>query len=204
MAQKKKCNGDTARRLGNEYLAQMMIQENVEVLNGYGVKKIVTACPHCFNTLKNEYPQFGGNFEVIHHTELINDLIKEKKISLNNSETEKVTFHDSCYLGRYNNIYDEPRQILQSVDGISTSEMGRNHDKGFCCGAGGGRMFMEELEGKRINEERTREALETNPDTIASACPFCMTMFSDGLKTFDKSDEVKVKDIAEIVSENLK
>ncbi|MBU2493420.1 MAG: 4Fe-4S dicluster domain-containing protein [Bacteroidetes bacterium] len=200
-----KCNGDTARRLGNEYLAQMMMQENIEILNGYGVKKIVTGCPHCYNSLKNEFPQFGGNYEVEHHTEMINRLISENKIELKAEEIKnKVTFHDSCYLGRYNGIYDEPRNSLKEIKGLELIEMQRNKDKGFCCGAGGGRMFLEETEGTRININRTKEALETNPDTIASACPFCMTMMSDGVKEFEKSEEVFVKDIAEIVLENSK
>ena len=198
-----KCNGDTARRLGNEYLAQMMMQENVETLNKYGVKKIVTACPHCFNSLKHEYPQFGGNFEVIHHTELIENLLADGKIKLKDDTTKKrVTYHDSCYLGRYNNVYEEPRKSLNKINGIELIEMDRNKSNGFCCGAGGGRMFMEETEGTRINENRTKEALDTNANTIASACPFCMTMLTDGVKTFEKSEEVEVKDIAEIILEN--
>ncbi|MBN1302749.1 MAG: 4Fe-4S dicluster domain-containing protein [Melioribacteraceae bacterium] len=200
-----KCNGDTARRLGNEYLAQMLIQENVETLNKYKVKKIVTACPHCFNSLKNEYSQFGGNFEVIHHSEMIEKLLNQGKIKISDKSIKnKVTFHDSCYLGRYNDIYDAPRQSLMNVNGLELIEMDRNRDKGFCCGAGGGRMFMEETEGTRINENRAKEALDTGADTIAAACPFCMTMMSDGVKSFDKSDEVAVKDIAEIVLDNLK
>ncbi|MCF8241223.1 MAG: (Fe-S)-binding protein [Melioribacteraceae bacterium] len=199
-----KCNGDTARRLGNEYLAQMMMMENVETLNNYKVKKIVTACPHCYNSLKNEYPQFGGNFEVLHHSELIEKLLDENKIKLKDEKIKKrVTFHDSCYLGRYNGIYDSPRDPLKKINGLELVEMERSRDKGFCCGAGGGRMFLEETTGQRINENRTNEALETNSDTIASACPFCMTMLNDGVKTFDKADEVEVKDIAEIIQENL-
>ncbi|MHB8906533.1 MAG: (Fe-S)-binding protein, partial [Melioribacteraceae bacterium] len=198
-----KCNGDTARRLGNEYLAQMMMQENVETLNNYGVKKIVTGCPHCYNSLKNEYPQFGGNFEVVHHTELINQLLDEGKIKLKNEEVKsKISYHDSCYLGRYNSIYDSPRDSLKMINGVELLEMERNRDKGFCCGAGGGRMFLEETEGTRINNNRAEEALGTKADTVASACPFCMTMMNDGIKSFDKQDEVQVKDIAEIVLEN--
>ncbi len=199
------CNGDTARRLGNEYLAQMMMQSNVETLNGYGVKKIVTGCPHCYNSLKNEYPHFGGNFEVVHHTELISDLLKQGKLELKDEAVNStITYHDSCYLGRYNNIYDSPRDPLKMIKGAKVVEMDRNKDKGFCCGAGGGRMFLEELEGTRINENRAAEAVKTNADTVASACPFCMTMMADGIKTLDKVDEVQVKDIAEIVLENIK
>jgi len=199
-----KCNGDTARRLGNEYLAQMLIQENVETLNNYKVKKIVTACPHCFNSLKNEFPQFGGNFEVIHHSQLIEELISEGRIQLKDSEAQKITYHDSCYLGRYNSVYNSPRNSIKSIKNIELIEMERNRDRGFCCGAGGGRMFLEENEGTRVNENRVTEALSVNPDTIATACPFCMTMMNDGIKTFDKNNVVNVKDIAEIVLENSK
>jgi len=200
-----KCNGDTARRLGNEYLAQMLMQENVETLNNYKVQKVVTGCPHCYNSLKNEYPQFGGNFEVYHHTELIDKLLDEKKIEVKEETiTSKVTFHDSCYLGRYNDIYDAPRDPLKMIKGLELVEMERNKDKGFCCGAGGGRMFLEETTGTRINENRAEEALGTGADTIASACPFCMTMMSDGVKSFEKQDEVEIKDIAEIILDNLK
>ncbi len=201
-----KCNGDTARRLGNEYLAQMLMQENVETLNNYKVKKIVTGCPHCYNTLKNEYPQFGGNFEVEHHAEMIDRLVAEGSIELSNEEIKnnKVTFHDSCYLGRYNDIYDEPRKPMESIKGIELVEMERSKDKGFCCGAGGGRMFMEETEGTRVNNNRTEEALATGANTIASSCPFCMTMMTDGVKEFEKTEEVEVKDIAEIILENSK
>ncbi len=199
-----KCNGDTARRLGNEYLAQQLIQENVQTLNNYGVKKIVTACPHCFNSLKHEFKQFGGFYEVHHHSEFISNLINEGKLKFKDNESKnKITYHDSCYLGRYNNIYDQPRNSISSINGIELIEMKRNKSKGFCCGAGGGRMFLEDVEGERINEERTREALETNANTIASACPFCMTMLNDGVKAFEKTDEVNVKDIAEIVFENI-
>ncbi|MBS3945901.1 MAG: (Fe-S)-binding protein [Melioribacter sp.] len=203
LGNEEKCNGDTARRLGNEYLAQMLMQENVETLNNYGVKKIVTGCPHCYNSLKNEFPQFGGNYEVIHHSELISNLVSEGKIKLRSEvEKSKITFHDSCYLGRYNNIYNEPRLPLKKLNGVELVEMERNKDKGFCCGAGGGRMFLEETEGTRININRTEEAVRTQADTIASACPFCMTMMSDGLKSLEKSEQVLVKDIAEIVLEN--
>jgi len=199
-----KCNGDTARRLGNEYLAQTMMKENIEVLNNYNVKKIVTACPHCFHSLKNEYPQFGGNFEVQHHTEFIEHLLDSGKLNLKKEiKEQKVTYHDSCYLGRYNNVYESPRKSLNNIKGLELVEMQRNKSRGFCCGAGGGRMFLEDEEGGRINEERAKEAIATNAQTIASACPFCMTMLTDGVKHFDKSEEVKVKDIAEIVLENI-
>jgi Fe-S oxidoreductase len=197
-----KCNGDTARRLGNEYLAQTMMIENIATLNKYNVKKIVTACPHCFHSLKNEYQQFGGNYEVIHHTELIEELIQTGKLTLKDNGQSSVTYHDSCYLGRYNNVYDSPRSSLKNIKGMKLVEMERNKDRGFCCGAGGGRMFLEDEEGGRINVNRTEEALKTNADTIASACPFCMTMMTDGVKHFEKSEEVQVKDIAEIILEN--
>ena len=198
-----KCNGDTARRLGNEYLAQMMITENIETLNRYGVKKIVTACPHCFHSLGNEYKQFGGNYEVIHHSQFLHQLIAGGKIELKDIPGGlKITYHDSCYLGRYNGIFNAPRETLKSVKGIEIKEMDRNKTRGFCCGAGGGRMFLEDEEGGRINEERTKEALSTGAETIASACPFCMTMLTDGVKHFDKSEEIYVKDISEIIYEN--
>jgi len=199
-----KCNGDTARRLGNEYLAQMMITENVETFKKYNIKKVVTACPHCYNALKNDYRQFDCELEVMHHTEMIDELLQSKKIQLKQSkDTQKVTYHDSCYLGRYNQIYEAPREALEKAGGIELVEMERSRDRGFCCGAGGGRMFLEENEGTRINENRTKEALSTDASIIASACPFCMTMLTDGVKSFDKSDEVEVKDIAEIILEKI-
>jgi len=200
-----KCNGDIARRLGNEYLAQMLMTENVETLNKYGVKKIVTACPHCLHSLKNEYKQFGGNFEVLHHTELIEEMINSGKLEFKeNSTHERVTYHDSCYLGRYNEIYDSPRNSLNNLNGFDYLEMERNKSRGFCCGAGGGRMFLEDEEGGKINNERTKEALDTGAEKIASACPFCMTMLTDGVKHFEKSEQVEVKDIAELVLDNSK
>ncbi len=199
-----KCNGDTARRMGNEYLAQTLMQENIDKLNGYGVKKIVTACPHCFNSLKNDYPQLGGKFEVIHHSELLDNLIDNGKLKLkDNSEQKKVTYHDSCYLGRYNNVYDAPRETVSKIGGIEIVEMERSRETGFCCGAGGGRMFLEETEGQRINENRAKEAVGTGAETIASACPFCMTMLTDGVKTLGKDEEVEVRDIAEILLDNV-
>ncbi|MCX8010989.1 MAG: (Fe-S)-binding protein, partial [Ignavibacteria bacterium] len=203
LGKEEKCNGDAARRLGNEYLAQMLIKENIQTLENYGVKKIITTCPHCFHSLKNEYKLFGGNYDVIHHSELIQQFISSEKLKLKNTQSTKITYHDSCYLGRYNNIYEQPRKIINQISGLNLVEMNRSKDKGFCCGAGGGRMWMEETQGKRINIERTEEALALNPDCIASACPFCLTMLEDGIKSKEVSEKVKVKDLAEIVADAI-
>ena len=196
-----KCSGDPARRIGNEYLAQTLMKENVQTLSKYHVKKIVTSCPHCFNTLKNEYPQFGGIYDVVHHTDFLMQLVNEGKIRISAAHKAKITYHDSCYLGRYNNVYDAPREAIQSVPGLELVEMNRSRSRGFCCGAGGGRMWMEEKEGKRVNIDRTEEALALKPDVIGTACPFCMTMMTDGVKAKEASESVEVKDIAEILFE---
>jgi Fe-S oxidoreductase len=203
LGSEEKCNGDPARRAGNEYLAQMLITENVGTMGKYKFNKIVTTCPHCFNIMKNEYPQFGGKYEVIHHTDFIMSLIDAGKLKLSKENKAKITYHDSCYLGRYNNIYDAPREVLNAIPGMTKVEMKRSGDKGFCCGAGGARMFMEETIGKRVNHERTEEALTLNPDLIGTACPFCMTMMTDGVKDKEAAERVQVKDIAELVLEAI-
>jgi heterodisulfide reductase subunit D len=198
------CTGDPARRAGNEFLFQMQAINNIQILNGYNVKKIVTACPHCFNTIKNEYPELGGTYEVIHHSTYLQQLINEGKIKLtdtNSFKGKKITYHDSCYLGRANNIYEAPREILQALD-ADLVEMKRCRTTGLCCGAGGAQMFKEPEKGnKDINIERAEEALKTGAQTIAVACPFCMTMMTDGVKNKEKEAEVKVKDLAELIAE---
>lgn len=200
------CTGDPARRAGNEFLFQMMAYQNIQVLNGYGVKKIVTACPHCFNIFKNEYPALGGTYEVIHHAVFLQQLINEGKIVLKDGgdfKGKKITFHDSCYLGRANNIYDAPRAVLEALD-AELVEMKRCKSKGLCCGAGGAQMFKEDEPGNtRINIERADEALETGAPIIASACPFCNTMLTDGVKNREKENEVAVLDIAELVAAHI-
>ncbi len=200
------CTGDPARRSGNEFLFQMMAYNNIQVLNGYGIKKIVTTCPHCFNTLKNEYPALGGNYEVIHHTTLLQQLIDEGKVKLKEGGSfkgKKITYHDSCYLGRTNNIYEAPRKVLEALD-AELVEMKRCRSNGLCCGAGGAQMFKEEEKGTtRVNWERTNEAVETGASVIAAACPFCNTMMTDGVKVAEKEEAVQVLDVAELVAASL-
>ena len=197
------CTGDPARRSGNEFMFQMMAYQNIQILNGYGIKKIVTACPHCFNTLKNEYPELGGTYEVIHHATFIQQLIDEGKIKMSEGGTfkgKKITYHDSCYLGRANNIYEAPRKVLEALD-AELVEMKRCKSNGLCCGAGGAQMWKEEEKGTtRINLERTKEALATGASVIAAACPFCNTMMTDGVKSNEKEGDVQVLDIAELVA----
>lgn len=200
------CTGDPVRRAGNEFLFQMMAYQNIQVLNQYNVKKIVTTCPHCFNTLKNEYAELGGHYEVIHHAQYLQSLIDEGKIKLNDAtefKGKKITYHDSCYLGRANNIYEAPRKVLEALD-AELVEMKRCRSKGLCCGAGGAQMFKEEEKGeKRINQERTEEALQTGAAFVAVACPFCNTMMTDGVKGANAENQASVVDIAELVAASL-
>jgi Fe-S oxidoreductase len=198
------CNGETARRIGNEYLFQTMAQMAVEVLGTYNVRKIVTNCPHCFNTFRNDYPQFGGNYEVVHATELVEHLIAAGKLNFELGQERAITFHDSCYLGRYNDVFEAPRNILGMIPGVQLREMQRNRRFGMCCGAGGGRMWMEEEPTQRVNTRRVDQALETNPDAVAVACPFCMTMIDDGLKAKGMEDKVPALDVMEIVANAMK
>ncbi len=200
------CTGDPARRAGNEFMFQMMAYQNIQILNGYGIKKIVTACPHCFNTLKNEYPELGGQYEVVHHTSFLQTLIDEGKIKLKEGgqfKGKKITYHDSCYLGRSNDIYEAPRKVLEALD-AELVEMKRCKSKGLCCGAGGAQMFKEEENGAtRVNWERTEEAIATGAGIIAAACPFCNTMMTDGVKTKEKEESVEVLDVAELIAASL-
>ncbi|MBC7542144.1 MAG: (Fe-S)-binding protein [Candidatus Sericytochromatia bacterium] len=198
------CNGDTARRLGNEYLAEILAKQCIENMNTVKFKTVVTACPHCFNTIKNEFPDFGGNYTVMHHSELIADLIAKGAIKPTVKLEETFTFHDSCYLGRANGIYDQPRQIIAAASGgTAPVEMARSKDKSFCCGAGGGRMWLEETIGKRINTERSEEAIATGASTVCTSCPFCLTMMNDGVNELGQKDSVQVKDIAEVIASSL-
>ncbi|MFT5917825.1 MAG: Fe-S oxidoreductase [Flammeovirgaceae bacterium] len=201
------CTGDPARRAGNEFLFQMQAMTNIQVLDGYGIKKIVTACPHCFNTIKNEYPQLGGEYEVIHHSTYLQQLIDSGKVKMKEDgefKGKKITYHDSCYLGRANDIYEAPRKVLEALD-ADLVEMKRCKSKGLCCGAGGAQMFKDAERGdKEINVKRTEQALQTGAEVIAAACPFCMTMMSDGVKNKNKENKVAVLDLAEIVAQNNK
>jgi Fe-S oxidoreductase len=196
------CTGDSARRSGNEYIFQMLAMQNIEALDGLGVRKIITQCPHCFNTLKNEYPQLGGNYEVVHHSELLMELIADGRLSMAGASlAQRVTYHDSCYLGRHNDVYLAPRKVIGSLAGIDIVEMPRNGTKGMCCGAGGARMWMEETIGKKVNVERAQEAIATGAERIAVACPYCYVMMDDGVKGEGRDEDVKVQDIAEMLLE---
>jgi len=203
LGKEESCTGDPVRRAGNEFMFQMMAYQNIQVLNNYGIKKIVTACPHCFNIIKNEYADLGGNYEVIHHTAFLQQLIDEGKINLKDGgvfKGKRITYHDSCYLGRANNIYEAPRKVLEALD-AELVEMKRCRSKGLCCGAGGAQMFKEEEKGvTRVNVERSQEAIETGASVIAAACPFCNTMLTDGVKLAEKEENIQVLDIAEIVA----
>lgn len=196
------CTGDPAKRAGNEFLFQMQAFQNITVLNGYAVKKIVTGCPHCFNTIKNEYPELGGKYEVIHHTQLVQELINSGKLKVQGGEFKgkKIVYHDPCYLGRANDVYEAPREVIQKLD-VELTEMKRSRASGLCCGAGGAQMFKEAEKGtKEVNNERAEEALALNPDVIAVGCPFCNTMMTDGVKHFNKEGKTKVLDVAELIA----
>jgi heterodisulfide reductase subunit D len=200
------CTGDPVRRAGNEFLFQMMAYQNIQLLNTYGIKKIVTTCPHCFNIFRNEYPALGGQYEVIHHTVLLQQLLDEGRIRLKEGgpfKGKRITYHDSCYLGRANHIYEAPRKVLEALD-AELVEMKRCRSKGLCCGAGGAQMFKEEEKGStRVNFERSEEALSTGAGVIAAACPFCNTMLTDGVKHEEKEDTVKVLDVAELIAASI-
>lgn len=199
------CTGDPARRAGNEFVYQMLAQQNVETLNSYDVKKIVTACPHCFNILKNEYPQLGGNYDVMHHSSFLQSLINEGRIKVKGGafKGKRITFHDSCYLGRANGVYEAPRAVLEQLDG-DLVEMKANKKNGLCCGAGGAQMWKEDEPGDmRINQKRSAQAIETNPDVVAVGCPFCNTMMTDGMKEKNKQDSIEVLDLAELIAKDM-
>jgi Fe-S oxidoreductase len=206
------CTGDPARRMGNEFVYSMLAQQNIETLNETGLatgagKTIVASCPHCFNTIANEYPQLGGNYEVVHHTQLLARLVEQGKITPVNAIEEKITYHDPCFLGRHNKVFTPPREIMETVPGVQTQEMHRCKNRGFCCGAGGARMWMEERIGKRINTERIDEALGTDPDTISTGCPYCLVMLGDAVAAKKASGEAKdtleVVDVAQVLARSL-
>lgn len=203
LGEEERCTGDPARRIGNEYLFQMLARENIATLNGYGITKIVTTCPHCFNTIKNEYPKLGGSYEVVHHTQLLADLVQEGRLRPEKPIEGVASFHDPCYLGRHNGVYDPPRQVLGAIPGLAVKEMDRCRERGFCCGAGGGLMWLEEKTGKRVSWERTEEALALQPQVLASACPFCLIMFEDALKVKDAIGQTRPLDVAELMAQSV-
>jgi Fe-S oxidoreductase len=206
------CTGDPARRIGNEYLFQLQAEQNITTMNQYNVKRVITTCPHCFNTIKNEYPQFGGNYEVEHYTDMVYRFLSEERIQLRqpvdlpaqgSPQTAKVTYHDSCYLGRYNKIYDSPRDTLQSIPGVEVVEMTQSRENGMCCGAGGARWLMDEHLGTRVNQMRVQQALETQSEVIATACPYCTMMLEDGVRELGLENQIRVTDIAELVAQAI-
>ncbi len=201
LGKEEQCTGDPARRAGNEFVFQMLALQNIQTLNTYGIKKVVTTCPHCFNVLKNEYPELGGQYEVIHHTQLISQLLAEGKIKVEGGafDGKTITYHDSCYLGRANDVYEAPREVIKHLD-VQLVEMQRSRSKGLCCGAGGAQMFKEDEPGdRRINQERIEEAIDVDPAIIAVNCPFCLTMLTDGLAAKEKQEQVMVFDLSELV-----
>jgi Fe-S oxidoreductase len=200
---KESCTGDPVRRLGNEYLYQEQTKMNIATLDEAGAKKIIASCPHCFNTIKNEYPSLGGNYEVIHHAELLEHLVASGKLTPGSGYSGRVTYHDPCYLGRHNRIIEEPRSVLSAIPGVEQIEMRRCKERGFCCGAGGARMWLEENIGKRVNMERMDEALGTGADVVSTACPYCMIMLDDAVRAHDKQDDVRVLDLSQLVEESL-
>jgi heterodisulfide reductase subunit D len=206
LGNEERCTGDPARRAGNEFLFQMTAMMNIETLNMYGVKKIVAACPHCFNVLKNEYPALGGNYEVVHHTQLLQELITSGRLKMKEGgafQGQRITYHDSCYLGRANDVYEAPRALLEALD-VDLVEMKRSRKNGLCCGAGGAQMWKEDEPGdKRINIERIEEALETDPTAVVANCPFCITMLQDGLKAKEKNEQVMVYDLSEMILQRI-
>jgi Fe-S oxidoreductase len=203
LGREEKCTGDPARRIGNEFLFEILAKENAEKLNQYGVKQIVTSCPHCFNTFKNEYPQFGGKYEVFHHSEYLAKLVDDGKLRPTAASDKKITFHDPCYLGRHNGVYDAPRKLVQLSSRNQPLEPKRSREKGFCCGGGGGMSFVEEPKDKRVNQERAKELLETGADVVAVGCPFCMTMLEDGINARKGDRDVRVMDVAELLWQSV-
>jgi len=204
LGREEKCCGDPARRIGNEFLFETLAKANIETLNKHSVRKVVTACSHCFNTLKNEYPPLGGNFEVRHHSEFLASLVSEGKLKVVTPSEATITFHDPCYLGRHNSIYEQPRELVQISSVEPALEMQRNRSSSFCCGGGGGMSFVDEPAGQRVNQERAREALETGANVVAVACPFCLTMMEDGVNARKGDREVSVKDVSELLLEAVR